>query len=93
MLPVLEQEHEGGNRLSGDVEGEMHCMAQESDHTFFSMGRMAERLPVASHREGITVCPKDLVTAICAGIGVVDKVKLKLIGETSCRDHASFMRG
>eukprot|EP00983_Pelagomonas_calceolata_P129963 1161648-Pelagomonas_calceolata.AAC.3 len=63
------QKHKGGNWLGG-LEGGVYCVAQESEHNFIVMRGMAEGETIVAHREGVCVCPEDLVTAAYAEISV-----------------------
>eukprot|EP00983_Pelagomonas_calceolata_P018631 584378-Pelagomonas_calceolata.AAC.1 len=77
------QKHEGGNWLGG-LEGGVYCVAQESEHNFIIMREMAEGEAIVAYREGVCVCPEDLVMVTCAGINVEGTVKLKRVGEPLC---------
>eukprot|EP00983_Pelagomonas_calceolata_P127010 1161359-Pelagomonas_calceolata.AAC.2 len=68
------QKQEGGNWICG-LEGGVHCVAQESEHNFIIMRGMAEAEAIVVHIEGVFVCPKNLVTATCAGRSVEGTVK------------------
>jgi len=59
-------------------------MAQESDHNFIIMRVMAEGEAIVAYREGVRMCPKDLVTVACAEISVKDTVKVKRVGKPLC---------
>eukprot|EP00983_Pelagomonas_calceolata_P011459 369189-Pelagomonas_calceolata.AAC.1 len=54
-------------------------------------GEAIQSPQVVAHREGICVCPEDLVTAACAELSVEGTVKLKRVGDPLRWDHASFM--
>eukprot|EP00983_Pelagomonas_calceolata_P100812 1158614-Pelagomonas_calceolata.AAC.5 len=45
------------------------------------MRGMAEGEAIVAYREGVCMCPKDLVTATCAEVGVVGTVKFKRVKE------------
>eukprot|EP00983_Pelagomonas_calceolata_P045356 1139696-Pelagomonas_calceolata.AAC.1 len=45
------------------------------------MRGMAEGEAIEAHREGVCVCPEDLVTAACAEISVEGTVKFKRVAE------------
>eukprot|EP00983_Pelagomonas_calceolata_P076504 1153440-Pelagomonas_calceolata.AAC.2 len=84
------QKQEGGNWTCG-LEGGVRWVAQESEQSFIIMRGMAEGEAIVAHREGVCVCPKDLVTAACAEISVDSAIKFKTVGVPLYRDHAPFM--
>eukprot|EP00983_Pelagomonas_calceolata_P000641 23833-Pelagomonas_calceolata.AAC.1 len=53
------QKQEGGDWIGG-LEGGVHCVVQESEHSFIIMRGMAEGEAIVTHREGVCVCPEDL---------------------------------
>eukprot|EP00983_Pelagomonas_calceolata_P131760 1161807-Pelagomonas_calceolata.AAC.9 len=71
----VRQDNEGGNWFIG-LEGGVHCVAQELEHDFVIMRRMAEGVATVAHRECISACPKDLVAGTRAKISVKRLSKL-----------------
>eukprot|EP00983_Pelagomonas_calceolata_P078883 1154427-Pelagomonas_calceolata.AAC.1 len=68
-------------------------MAQELEHDFAIVGRMAEGVATLAHSKGIIARrrPEDLVAVTCAIISVVCTAKFKWVGEPCCGDHAPFI--
>eukprot|EP00983_Pelagomonas_calceolata_P058609 1145562-Pelagomonas_calceolata.AAC.4 len=85
------RKHEGGNWFCG-LEGGVHCVAQEPKHDFVVMRGMAEGESIVAHREGVCVCPKDLVMAVCAEISWKSMVTLLQTAQPVVESHGDSER-